>query len=120
MKRICRAFRHSFRGLTAVLKSDVSFRQEIILCIALFFVIFFLPLDYLAKSLMVFSLILILIMELINSAIETIIDRISTEKHPLSKKAKDIGSALVLLAFINAVIIWAIILFREIQNMNIY
>jgi diacylglycerol kinase (ATP) len=112
MKRIWRAFRHSFRGLTTVWKSETSFRQEIILCIALFPVIFLLPVDYLAKSLMVFSLILILIMELINSAIETIIDRISAEKHPLSKKAKDIGSSLVLLAFANAIIIWIIILFQ--------
>ena len=116
MKRILNAFGHSLNGLAAIWKSEIAFRQEIILCFALFIVIFFLPVDYLAKVAMFFSLTLILIVELINSAIEIIIDRISENNHPLSKKAKDVGSALVLMAFTNAIVIWIIILVKNACN----
>ena len=74
-------------------------------------VIYIVDISKLEKIILFFSLFLILLIELINSAIEVTIDRISKDHHPLSKAAKDIGSAAVLLAIINAMIVWFVILF---------
>lgn len=110
LKRILKAFSYSFDGFVATFKSEAAFRQDLIVCFIGFGVLFFLPLDIFSKMLMSASLILILLMELINTAIEVVIDRISGDYHPLSKKAKDIGSLIVLLAFINATVIWGSLL----------
>jgi diacylglycerol kinase (ATP) len=71
------------------------------------------PVGLLAKGLLVSSLILILLMELANTAVEVVVDRISSDCHELSKKAKDIGSLLVLLSFVNAGIIWIAVLLQH-------
>lgn len=112
IKRILKAFTYSYDGFIAVFKSEAAFRQDLIVFILGITICLFLPVTYLAKLLMIFSLFLIIIMELVNSAIEVIIDRISQEYHPLSKTAKDIGSLLVLLSFMNAIIIWFTILMQ--------
>ena len=106
MKRIIKAFAYSYNGFVAAW-GETAFRQEIILFVILLPVAIILPVSILAKGLLVSALVLILIAELANTAIETIIDRVSKARHPLSKKAKDIGSAIVLLSFINAGVIWA-------------
>ena len=77
---------------------------------SLMFMCIFLPIALPAKLLMVFSLFIILLMELVNTAIEVVIDRVGEEYHPLSKIAKDIGSLLVLIAFVNAAVIWGAVL----------
>lgn len=88
------------------MRNETAFLQEILLALVLIPVAVFLNVSLTAKVLMISSLIFILIVELINSAIEAVVDRISLEKHPLSKHAKDMGSAIVLLAFLQASIIW--------------
>ncbi len=108
--RIIRAFGYSVQGLRATFLSEQAFRQEVLLCIILLPVIIFLPINLMAKALLIFSFALILVAELTNSAIEVVVDYISEDKHLLAKKAKDIGGAVVLVTFLNAFIIWAILL----------
>ena len=108
--RIIKAFIHSINGLKTAIIRDISFKQELFLSfLSISFVIYY-DLPQMHKVLMISSVIFILISELINSAIEIIIDRISTKYHQLSKYAKDLGSAIVLLAFINAIMTWIILL----------
>ncbi len=98
--RILKAFQYSWDGFKAVFKSEAAFRQEFLLSIILIPVIFIFDFSWIARLFLVSSLVLILLMELINSAIEVVVDRISEKHHPLSKVAKDIGSLLVLVSFI--------------------
>lgn len=104
------ALSYSFQGLVATYKSEVAFRQETIISLILIPLALFLHVSAIAKILLIGSILLVLITELTNSAIEATIDRISEKKHPLSKKAKDIGSATVLLSLINAAMVWLVIL----------
>ena len=113
MKRILRAFIHSYDGFMATFKSEAAFRQDLIVFVFFSFIAAFLDIPLLHKLILVSVLLFILFAELVNTAIETTIDRISKEYHELSKKAKDIGSMLVLSAFINAVLWWLGILFID-------
>lgn len=107
IKRIIKAFSYSADGFAAAFKSEAAFRQDLLFCAAaLPACIYFAP-SGLVLALLVFSLIFILFAELVNTAVEVVIDRISEDYHPLSKKAKDIGSLLVLLAFINFFAVFA-------------
>ena len=115
IKRILKAFTYSFDGFKAVFKSEAAFRQDLLFCLVFGVVFCFLPMSNTARVFLFFALFLILFMELINTAIEVIVDRIGEEYHPLSKKAKDIGSLLVLLAFVHffvaaAIILWPLLL----------
>lgn len=103
---IARAFLHSCDGLKETYKSEIAFRQDVVICSILFIFALILPVGFVYKILMIFSLGFILIAELINTSLETTIDRISTEIHPLSKKAKDIGSAIVFLSFVQMIIVY--------------
>ena len=111
LSHILKAFGYSLAGLKAVLKSEVSFRQDLIIFAIGGILCFFFNLTGFERALMMFSLFLVLLMELVNSAIEVVVDRISTDRHVLSGRAKDIGSSLVLVAFINAITVWSLILF---------
>ena len=106
IKRILKAFVYSYQGFSAVFKSEAAFRQDIAFCVIFSGLACWLSVPLLHRCFLLVALLLILLAELINTAIETIIDRISPDYHELSKKAKDIGSLLVLLSFINAGIIW--------------
>ena len=99
LKRILKAFTYSFDGFKAAFKSEEAVRQEVLLCGVLFVVSLLLKITYIEKILLISSLFIIILMELVNTAIEVVIDRISEDYHILSKKAKDIGSLLVLIAF---------------------
>lgn len=101
VKRILKAFTYSYDGVVATFKSEAAFRQDILFCLAAVAVALCLPLTSLLWAMWIFALLFILLMELTNTAIEAVVDRIGSEYHELSKKAKDIGSALVLIAFIN-------------------
>lgn len=103
---IFKAFECSFDGMRAAFKSEIAFRQDLLICGCLFLLALILPVSLTHKLLMIMSLFIILIAELANTAIETTIDRISADIHPLSKKAKDIGSALVFLSFVLMIIIY--------------
>jgi diacylglycerol kinase (ATP) len=113
IRRILKAFRYSYDGFIASFKTESAFRQDIVVFIVGLVAVVFLSLDLILKALLISSLILILLMELANTAIEVVIDRISDEYHELSKKAKDIGSLLVLLSFINATVIWVAVLIQQ-------
>jgi diacylglycerol kinase (ATP) len=86
---------------------ESAFRQELTLFVLLTPAALFMPIDYLQKALLISSLIMVLVVELLNSSVEAAIDRISFEHHDLSKRAKDFGSAAVMLALMIAVLLWA-------------
>ena len=110
IRHIFRAFKYSWQGLVYVFKNEIAFRQDVLVFLIGSVVSFFLPVCAVSRAVMIFSLFFILLMEMVNTAIEVIINRISTEHNPLSGVAKDIGSALVLLAFLNAIVVWLFIL----------
>ncbi|OPZ79344.1 MAG: Diacylglycerol kinase [Alphaproteobacteria bacterium ADurb.Bin438] len=106
IKRIFNAFKYSYSGFISSFKSEEAFRQDLLFCLIFFVIALFLPCDVISKIILIFPLVLIIIMELVNTAIETVVDRISEEYHELSKKAKDIGSLLVLLSFVFRAGVW--------------
>ncbi len=108
--RIIAACGYSFDGLKSTWQDEAAFRQESILTLIMVPVAIYLAPDRLALVLMIGCLFLVLITELLNSAIEATIDRLGTETHPLAKKAKDAGSAAVMLALILTTITWIILL----------
>lgn len=112
LQRLWNALHYSAAGLKAAYACEDAFRQESWLAAALIGASFFLPVNGLEQALMIATVILVLVVELLNSAIEATVDRVSLESHRLSKRAKDIGSAAVLLALINVVAVWAAILLR--------
>jgi len=97
-------------GLKAAWVSETAFRQEVVLVVILAPVGLWLGHTGLERAVLVGSLFLVLIAELLNSGLEAVVDRISEEIHPLSKKAKDVGSAAVFVAIAAVVVIWALIL----------
>ena len=113
INRILSAFANSFNGFKQTYKSEQAFRQDLFLCFFLSIATLFFSISIWQKGLLISSLLIILLAELINTAIETIIDRISDEYHELSKKAKDIGSLLVLVSFIYAAVIWFTVLYSQ-------
>ena len=110
LRRIWNAFSYSLSGLHAAYLNEDAFRQESLLAALLIPIALVLQQPGLAKALMIGSVLLVLIVELLNSAIEAAIDRISMDRHRLSKRAKDIGSAAVLIALINVLATWALVL----------
>ena len=112
MKRIIAAFKNSMAGLLAAFKNEAAFREEAILAFIMIPLAFFLAPDALWLVLMVSSVMLVLIVELLNTGIEAAIDRISEEIHPLSKIAKDVGSAAVFLALLLTGFVWIVGLFK--------
>lgn len=108
-KRIYAAFLYSMQGFRMAWKSEHAFRQELLLVVPGVVIALLLPLSSLEKVALIAVLLLVLIVELINSAIEAVVDRISFERHPLSKNAKDFGSAAVFLALTLAAITWLLI-----------
>ena len=111
LKRVWNALFYSLEGFKAAWKHEDAFRQESLLAIVLIPLVFFLADAPMARALMIASVLLVLIVELINSAIEATVDRISLENHALAKRAKDIGSAAVLIALINVLVVWGLVLF---------
>lgn len=110
VKRIYRASLNAFSGLNACWKNEAAFRQEVAFSIALYPVIFIFDITAIEKAVLFASLTLILVVELVNSAIETTIDRIGIEHHPLSGRAKDIGSAAVFMSVLLMIGVWLCVL----------
>ena len=111
IKRIIDATGYSIRGLTAAFKHESAFRQELALAVILAPVAIYAGQTNVERSILIGSLLLVLIVELLNSAIEAIVDRVGHEHHELSGQAKDIGSAAVFVSLANVVIVWGIIIF---------
>lgn len=113
LPRILNAFKFSYDGFIATFKSEEAFRQDIIICMILAPIAIFLPITLIEKLFLFSTLFLIVMAELINTAIEMTIDRISEELHPLSKIAKDIGSCIVLVSFMYLILVWTLILYSN-------
>ena len=113
LKRILSAFFYSIHGLKAAWRTEHAFRQELLLFVLGSGTALALRISAFEKLLLIGVLGLVLIVELINSAIEAVVDRISLERHPLSKNAKDFGSAAVFLACALAMAAWAVVLFNR-------
>jgi diacylglycerol kinase (ATP) len=113
LKRIISALFYSFDGLKTAVRSEHAFRQELMLLAAATVAAFVLPVSAYERLAMLGSIVLMLIVELINSAIEAVVDRVSLERHPLSKNAKDFGSAAVLLAGVLAGAVWITVLVQH-------
>ena len=110
IKRLINAFGYSCDGLRAAFRHEDAFRQEVMLAIVLVPLAFWLESQLLGRVLMISCVFLVLIVELINSAIEATVDRISLDDHRLAKRAKDIGSASVLICLLNLFTVWALVL----------
>ncbi len=111
LTRLRNAFGWSMAGLAATLRHEKAFQQELVLCLILAPLALWLGETGVEKALLLSSLLLVLIVEILNSAIEAVVDRFGGERHPLSGRAKDMGSAAVFLALVNAGICWLCIIF---------
>lgn len=109
-QRIWNALHYSLAGLRAAFSGEDAFRQEVLLAALLIPASLVLPVSGVGRALMIASVLLVLIVELLNSAIEAAVDRVSLDRHHLSKRAKDIGSAAVLLALLNVLLVWLCVL----------
>lgn len=110
MKRLVNAAAASLAGLKAAWQSEAAFRLEIVLFVALAPVGVWLGQTGLERAVLLGSLLIVLIAELLNSGLETAIDRVGEEIHPLSKKSKDLGSAAVFASLVNVFVIWILVL----------
>jgi len=104
--RLWAAFLYSLDGLRYAVRNEAAFRQELFTIAVLLVILYFLPLSLVSKGLLFFATLLVLIVELLNSAIESIVDIASPEYHALAKRAKDLGSAAVMISLILAGILW--------------
>ncbi len=111
LERLFKALGFSMQGLTAAFKNEAAFRQEIYLSIVLVPLGFYLGETGVEIALLVSVILLVLITELINSGMEAVVDRFGGEHHQLSGRAKDVGSAAVLIALLNVVLVWGCVLF---------
>ena len=112
-KNFLSSVRYSIEGFFAALKHEPSFREDLIFAVLLVPLAIVLPVNAVSTALMIASLILILIVELLNSAIEWVIDYIRPEIHPLAKRIKDMASAAVFLSYINCIVVWVILLWPD-------
>lgn len=109
-QRIVAAGGYSLAGLRQAWRNEHAFRQELFIVIPASVLALCLPLVALEKLLLIAVLVLVLVVELLNSAIEAVVDRVSLERHPLSKDAKDFGSAAVMLSLLLALATWIVVL----------
>lgn len=110
IRRLIRACGHSASGLRLAFRAEAAFRQELALVLPLTVAAFWLDVSAVERVLLLGSLLLVLIVELLNSAVEAVVDRIGSEHHPLSGQAKDIASAAVTLSLLLAAMTWLLIL----------
>ena len=108
-KRIISAIHYSIAGFKSAWRGEQAFRQELAVVVIAGMVALILPVPALQKLILIGVFVLVLIVELLNSAIEAVVDRVSLETNPLSKNAKDFGSAAVFLSFALALATWAVI-----------
>ena len=111
LRRLLNATHYSLSGLAEAARNEDAFRIELALTLLLTPVALWLGATGVERAMLVGSLLLVLVVELVNSAIEATVDRISLENHPLAKRAKDMGSAAVMLSLITAGATWVLILF---------
>ena len=110
LRRLGWALRYSLRGLGAALRLEPAFRQECVLALVLIPLALWLPAEPWEKALLTGSVLMVLIVELLNSALEAVVDRHSSEFHVLAGRAKDLASAAVFLCLVNCVVVWVLVL----------
>lgn len=108
--RLWNALFYSLDGLSAAFRHEDAFRQEVLMALILIPIAVHTPASGPGKAIMVASVLLVLVIELLNSAIEAVTDRVSLEDHVLAKRAKDMGSAAVMVALINVPTVWLLVL----------
>jgi diacylglycerol kinase (ATP) len=113
LTRIINAAGYSWKGIRAAWVNEAAFRQEGVAAIVAIIIACWLNVDAITRVLLISSVLLVMIVEIINSAIEAVVDRIGAERHELSGRAKDMGSAAVLFAIIIAVITWVTLLWSH-------
>ncbi|KLN47135.1 diacylglycerol kinase [Providencia rettgeri] len=111
--RVIKAAGYSLKGLKAAWVNEAAFRQESVAAIIAIFIAFYLDISYIDRILLVSSVVLVAIVELLNRSIEAVVDRIGSEYHELSGRAKDIGSAAVFVSIGLALFIWALVLWQR-------
>jgi diacylglycerol kinase (ATP) len=112
LRRVWNALGYSIAGLKAAYLCEDAFRQEVWLAVLLIPTALLLPVPLIGRGLMVASVLLVLVVELLNSAIEAVVDRVSLENHRLAKRAKDIGSAAVLVSLLTVAVVWTCVLLQ--------
>ena len=113
-----KAFDYSLQGVRKTFYDEIAFRIELAVAVILIPAALLLPVSLIVHILLIGSVLLVLIIELLNTVVEAAVNRISTEQHTLSAKAKDAGSAAGLMASINLLIVWGIVLFDLIFNIS--
>jgi len=113
--RIIKAAGYSWKGLKAAWQNEAAFRQEGVATLLAIIIACWLDVDPITRILLIGSMLLVMIVEIINSAIEALVDRVGTEYHELSGRAKDMGSAAVLIAIILAIITWVTLLWSHLR-----
>ena len=116
LRRIINAFGYSMKGLRAAFKYESAFRQETALLIILLPLAILLGQTVVDYSILIGSLLLVMMVELLNSALEAVVDRVSDEHHKLAGRAKDMGSAAVFIALLNVIVIWSMYGFQFFMN----
>ncbi len=111
VRRLINAFGYSLDGMKAAFRHEDAFRQLVLLAVILIPLAFVIHAAPLARAMLIASSLATLIIELLNSAIEAAVDHTSLERHPLAKRAKDMGSAAQLLGLINLAVVWGLVLF---------
>ena len=110
LQRAWNATRYSLAGLAAAARHEAAFRELCLLFLVSTPLALWLTQNGVERALLIGSVLLALIVELLNAAVEATVDRVSLENHRLAKRAKDIGSAAVMLALLNAAVVWALVI----------
>lgn len=118
VSRVVHASRYSWLGFKAAWRHEAAFRQEALLCLMLAPLSFWVGADLLETALLLATLLIVLLAELINSAIEAVVDRIGDDPHELSGRAKDIGSAAVFVSLTLVAVVWGLVLVKNLQGLN--
>jgi len=116
LARVVHATRYSWMGLCAAWKHEAAFRQEAILALLMAPLSLWVAADLAEMALLMATLLIVLLVELLNSAIEAVVDRIGSESHPLSGRAKDIGSAAVFVALMLVAVVWGLLLIKNVLS----
>lgn len=113
--RIVKAAGYSWKGIRAAWKHEAAFRQEAVAALIAIVIACWLDVDAVSRVLLIGSVVMVIIVEILNSAIEAVVDRIGSEIHPLAGRAKDMGSAAVLLSILLAIFVWAMLLITHLR-----
>ncbi len=111
--RIIKAAGYSWQGLRAAWQYEAAFRQEAVTALITLVIACWLDVDAITRVLLIGSVVLVVVVEILNSAIEAVVDRIGQERHPLAGRAKDMGSAAVLITILLALFVWVTLLWPQ-------